>query len=105
MSLEQAAINAVPSSLDIDGVTNTLNDPTQILRILDRNNDGRITKEDLELLFEQFGINGMAAKVVSKYVFNQLDANGNGTIEASDLTNAGDILWSLLQKKQSSGGN
>ncbi|CAF4563983.1 unnamed protein product, partial [Rotaria magnacalcarata] len=30
----------------------------------------------------------MAAKVLSKYIFKQLDANGNGTIEPSDLVNA-----------------
>ena len=103
MSSEKEAINAMPSNTNMDSLFDTMNNPTQIFRILDKNNDGRITKEDLQLLLEQFGINGMAATILSKYIFNQLDANDNGIIETSDLANAGNILWNLLQKKQNSG--
>ncbi|CAF2713412.1 unnamed protein product [Rotaria sp. Silwood2] len=104
MSFEQDAINAIPSNIDINNISDRLNDPTQIFNMLDKNNDGQITKEDLKLLLEQFGINGMAANILSKYIFQQLDSNNNGIIETNDLANAGNILWSLLQKKQNSGG-
>jgi Ca2+-binding EF-hand superfamily protein len=103
MPSEQEAIHAIPSDIDINGISNALNDPSQVFRMLDKNNDGRVTKEDLELLLTQFGLNGMAANILSKYLFNQLDANHNGTIEISDLANAGNILWNLFQKKQNSG--
>jgi len=104
MVSEQEAVHAIPSDFDVNGASNALNDPTQILSMLDKNHDGRVTKEDLELLLTQFGIKGTAANVLSKYLFNQLDANHNGTLEASDLANAGNILWNLLQKKQNSSG-
>ncbi|CAF1474224.1 unnamed protein product [Rotaria magnacalcarata] len=79
-----------------------LGDPAQLFQLLDKNNDGRITKEDLQLLLERFGVPGAASNSVSKYIFQQLDANHNGIIETSDLANAGNILWNLLKKKQSS---
>ncbi len=104
MSYEQEAIDAVPSDVDINGISNTFNNPTQIFRMLDKNNDGHVTQEDLQLLLTQFGINGMPANILSKYIFKQLDGNNNGTIDSSDLANAGNILRSLLQKKQNSGG-
>ena len=100
MSSAQEAANAIPSSFDSAGLSNALNNPTQIFSMLDKNNDGRVTKEDLAKLLEQFGVNGMAAKVLSSYLFKQLDANGNGTIEPSDLTHANGLLNSLLKMKQ-----
>lgn len=103
MPSEKEAIHAIPSDVDINGIADTLNNPTQIFNMLDKNNDGRITNDDLQVLLTQFGVNGMAANILSKYVFKQLDANNNGTIDASDLANAGNILWSLLEKKQNSG--
>lgn len=104
MSSEREAIKAIPSDVDINGITDTFNNPAQIFGILDKNNDGKITNVDLELLLSQFGVQGMAATILSKYLFNQLDANNNGTIDISDLANAGHILWSLLEKKQNAGG-
>jgi Ca2+-binding EF-hand superfamily protein len=104
MPSEQEAIDAISSNVDINGISDTLNNPTQIFRMLDKNNDGHITNEDLRLLLEQLGINGMAANILSKYIFNQLDGNNNGTIDANDLANAGNILWNLLERKQNSGG-
>lgn len=103
MVSENDAVDAIPSDVDINGISNTFNNPTEIFNMLDKNNDGRITNEDLQILLQQFGVNGMAANILAKYIFNQLDANKNGTIDASDLANAGNILWSLLQKKQNSG--
>jgi Ca2+-binding EF-hand superfamily protein len=104
MPSEQEAIDAISSNVDINRISDTLNNPTQIFRMLDKNKDGRITNEDLRLLLEQLGINGMAANILSKYIFNQLDANNNGTIDVSDLANAGNILWNLLERKQNSSG-
>jgi hypothetical protein len=100
MPSAQEAANAIPSSFDIGGLSNALGNPTQIFRMLDKNNDGRVTKEDLAKLLEQYGVNGMAAKVLSSYLFKQLDANNNGTIEPSDLTHANGILTNLLKMKQ-----
>ncbi|CAF1002259.1 unnamed protein product [Rotaria sordida] len=99
MSSEQEAIDSIPSDIDINNISDGFNNLTQIFHMLDRNNDGRITKEDLQLLFEQFGINGTAANTLSKYIFQLLDRNNNGEIETSDLVNVGNILWNLSQKK------
>lgn len=103
MSSAHEAANALPSSFDVAGLSDAFKNPTQAFNMLDRNGDGRVTKEDLQGLLEQFGVNGMAAKVLSKYIFKELDANGNGTIEPSDLTHANGILTKLLKMKQSGG--
>lgn len=103
MSSAQDAANALPSNFDMGGLSNALSNPTAVFNMLDKNDDGKVTKEDLAKLLEQFGVNGMAAKCLSSYLFKQLDANGNGTIEASDLTHANGILNSLLKMKQSGG--
>jgi len=105
MSSAHEAANALPSNFDVGGLTNAFSNPAQAFRMLDKNNDGRVTNEDLQVLLQQFGVNGMAAKVLAKYIFKQLDANGNGTIEPSDLTHANGILSSLLKMKQSGGAN
>lgn len=105
MSHAHEAANALPSNFDVNGLTNAFSNPAQAFRMLDKNNDGRVTKEDLQILLEQFGINGMAAKILAKYIFKQLDANGNGTIEPSDLTHANGILSSLMKMKQSGGAH
>ncbi len=105
MSSAHEAANALPSNFDVGGLTNAFSNPAQAFRMLDKNNDGRVTNEDLQVLLQQFGVNGMAAKILAKYIFKQLDANGNGTIEPSDLTHANGILSSLLKMKQSSGAH
>jgi Ca2+-binding EF-hand superfamily protein len=105
MSSAHEAANALPSNFDLGGLTNAFSNPAQAFRMLDKNNDGRVTNEDLQVLLQQFGVNGMAAKILAKYIFKQLDANGNGTIEPSDLTHANGILSSLLKMKQSGGAH
>jgi Ca2+-binding EF-hand superfamily protein len=104
MSSAHEAAQALPSSFDMAGLTNAFSNPTQAFRMLDQTGDGRVTKEDLQLLLQQFGIPSMAAKVLSKYFFKELDANGNGTIEPGDLTHANGILSRLMSMKQSGGG-
>lgn len=104
MSTEREAAKVIPSDIDINGITDAFSNPAQIFGMLDKNNDGKITNTDMELLLSQYGIQGMAASILAKYVFNQLDANDNGTIDVSDLANAGNILWTLLQKKQQHAG-
>lgn len=103
MSSAQEAADALPSNFDLGGLTSAFNNPARLFSILDKNNDGRITKKDLEMLLTEFGVNGMAAKVLASYLFKQLDANNNGTIEMSDLTNANGIIHSLLRMKSSGG--
>lgn len=105
MSSAHEAANALPSNFDLNGLSDAFSNPMQAFRMLDNNGDGKITKEDLQVLLQKFGINGMAAKVLSKYIFKQLDANGNGTIEPSDLTHANGILSSLMKMKESGGAH
>lgn len=105
MSSANEAADALPSSFDMGGLSNAFSNPKQAFQMLDKNGDGRVTKDDLQILLQQFGINGMAAKILSKYIFKQLDANNNGTIEPSDLTHANGILSSLMKMKQGGGGH
>ena len=105
MPTSREAAHALPSNFDMSGLTNAFSNPAQAFSMLDKNGDGRVTKEDLQKLLQEFGINGMAAKVLSKYIFKQLDANGNGTIEPSDLVHANGILASLSKMKQEGGAH
>lgn len=100
MSSEDEVIDAIPPNIDINQISDTLNNPVQIFRMLDKNNDGRVTNEDLQLLLQQSGIKGTASKMLSKYIFQLLDRNHNGVIEASDLVDVGRIIGDLLEKKQ-----
>ena len=72
MSSEQDVANQIPSSFDISGLSNAFSNPTEAFRMLDKNGDGRVTKEDLQILLEQFGIKGLAAKVLAKYLFQAI---------------------------------
>lgn len=99
MSSEEEAASQLPSSFDVHGLNNALGNPREAFRMLDKNGDGRVTTEDLQILLEQFGIKGMAGKVVAKFIFKQLDADRSGTIEPSDLVHAKGILTKLLQTK------
>lgn len=105
MSSEHEAANALPTSFNAQGLSDALSNPTQAFRMLDKNGDGRVTKEDLEILLQQFGINKMGAKVLAKYIFKELDANGNGTIESADLVHANGLVSKLLKMKQSGGAH
>ena len=71
MSSAHEAAEALPSNFDTHGLSNALSNPTQVFQMLDKNGDGKVTVEDLKLLLEQFGIPGMGAKVLAKYLFKQ----------------------------------
>ncbi|CAF1031038.1 unnamed protein product [Didymodactylos carnosus] len=100
MSSAQEAANALPSNINTSALQGAFSNPMQLMSMLDKNGDGKITKEDLELLLKQFGINGTAAKVLAKYLFKQIDANKNGIIEPSDLVQASGLLLNLFELKQ-----
>ncbi|UJR13974.1 hypothetical protein I4U23_000977 [Adineta vaga] len=103
MSYEQEAANALPSKFDVAGLKNAFSNPTEAFRMLDKNGDGRVTKEDLQLLLQQHGVKGIAAKLLAKAIFKKLDADKNGTLEPSDLTHANGILNSLMKMKSNDG--
>lgn len=103
MSSEEEVANELPSFFDSEGLSRALKNPTQAFQLLDKNGDGKVTTEDLRILLEQFGIKGMAGKVVAKFIFKKLDADHSGTIEPSDLTNADGILMKLFSMKKSQG--
>lgn len=105
MSDATEAARALPGDFDVTGLSGAFNNPTAVLQMLDKNNDGRVTKDDLELLLQQFRIQKPIAKIIAKYMFKELDANGNGTLEASDLTHANGILTRLMKMKPSGGAH
>ena len=100
MSSEQEIAKALPSNFDASGLSQAFSNPTEAFKLLDKNGDGRVTVEDLQLLLEQFGIKGFVGKAMAKLIFKKLDADKSGTIEPSDLTHANGILTSLLQMKK-----
>ncbi|CAF2911568.1 unnamed protein product [Rotaria sp. Silwood2] len=100
MSSEREAADALPSSFDVGGLSNAFTNPTEAFRMLDQNGDGRVTEADLTILLEKFGIKGLSAKVLAKFIFKNLDADRSGSIEPSDLTHANGILSSLLNMKK-----
>jgi Ca2+-binding EF-hand superfamily protein len=99
MSSEKEVADQLPSNFDVSGLSSAFSNPEQAFRLLDKNGDGRVTKEDLKLLLEQFGIKGIPAKVLAKFIFKRLDADGSGAIEPSDLTHANGILSAILKTK------
>ncbi|CAF0902224.1 unnamed protein product [Adineta ricciae] len=103
MPSEQDAANALPSEFDVAGLKKAFSNPVEAFRALDQNGDGRVTKEDLQLLLERFGVKGVAAKLLAKVIFKKLDADKSGTLEPSDLTHAEGILTSLLKMKKQGG--
>ncbi|CAF1144020.1 unnamed protein product [Rotaria sp. Silwood1] len=100
MSSEREVADALPSNFDTNGLSNAFKNPAQAFRMLDQNGDGRVTEADLKILLEKFGIQGVSAKVLAKFIFKKLDADRSGSIEPSDLIHANGILTSLLQMKQ-----
>jgi Ca2+-binding EF-hand superfamily protein len=97
MSSEQDVADTLPTNFDNDGLLKAFNNPPEALLMLDKNGDGRVTKEDFQLLLEQYGIKGFAGKTSSKFIFKQLDTDGSGTLESNDLTHANGILAGLLK--------
>jgi hypothetical protein len=81
ISSEQEVASAMPSNFDMGRLSQAFTNPTEIFRILDKNGDGRVTK-------------------LAKFIFKKLDADGNGSLEPSDLTHANGILSSILKMKK-----
>ena len=60
------------------------NDPREIFKKLDRNQDGHIHKNEIEMTFTylgQFYSNGSDATLI----FNELDLNKNGFVEPTEI--------------------
>ena len=104
MSTEDEVANEMPDEFDSAGLSAALKNPAQAFQMLDKNGDGKVTTEDLRMLLENFGIKGMAGKVLAKFIFKKLDADRSGAIEPSDLMHADGILMALLKTKKSKSG-
>jgi hypothetical protein len=100
MTSPEEAMNAIPLNFDMNRLTDTLEDQTQVLHMLNKDRDGRVTEEDFKILLEQFDIKDENADILSKFVFNELGANANGSLDTNDLANAGNIIWHLFEKKK-----
>ena len=64
---------------------------------LDKNGDGKITVEDVEILLKEMGL-GSVSKHLSRAIFNVVDANHNGQLDFQDLV----ALMSILKRLSSS---
>lgn len=57
-----------------------------MFREMDKNGDGRITKEELELALIQLGERPSSSKIEA--IINQIDTDGNGCIEIDEFLQA-----------------
>lgn len=64
---------------------------------MDKNGDGKITVEDVEILLKEMGL-GFVSKHLARAVFNIVDANHNGQLDFRDIL----ALTSLLKRLSSS---
>ena len=64
---------------------------------LDKNGDGKITVEDVEILLKEMGL-GSVSKYLSRAIFDIVDANHNGQLDFQDLV----ALMSILKRLSSS---
>ncbi|CAF0982112.1 unnamed protein product [Rotaria sordida] len=55
-----------------------------LLKSLDKNGDGKITIEDIQLLLQGLGL-GSVSPHVSKALFKAVDKNGNGVLDLTDV--------------------
>lgn len=58
----------------------------EMFREMDKNGDGRITKEELELALIQLGERPSSSKIEA--IINQIDTDGNGCIEIDEFLQA-----------------
>ena len=64
---------------------------------MDKNGDGKITVEDVEILLKEMGL-GFVSKHLSRAMFNIVDTNHNGQLDFRDLL----ALTSLLKRLSNS---
>ncbi|CAF2611038.1 unnamed protein product [Rotaria sp. Silwood2] len=69
----------------------------QMYKSLDKNGDGKITVEDVEILLKEMGL-GFVSKHLARAVFDIVDTNHNGQLDFRDLL----ALTSLLKRLSSS---
>ncbi|CAF1003148.1 unnamed protein product [Rotaria sp. Silwood1] len=69
----------------------------QMYKSLDKNGDGKITVEDVEILLKEMGL-GFVSKHLARTLFNIVDTNHNGQLDFRDLL----ALTSLLKRLSSS---
>lgn len=64
---------------------------------MDKNGDGKITVEDVEIILKQMGL-GFVSKYLARTLFNIVDANHDGKLDFRDLV----VLASLLKRLSAS---
>ncbi len=64
---------------------------------MDKNGDGKITVEDVEIILKEMGL-GFVSKHLARAIFNIVDTNHNGQLDFRDLI----ALTALLKQLASS---
>lgn len=67
---------------------------------MDKNGDGKITVEDVEILLKEMGL-GFVSKHLARALFDIVDTNRNGQLDFRDLL----ALTSLLKSISNSSSN
>ena len=67
---------------------------------MDKNGDGKITVEDVEIILKELGL-GFVSKPLARSIFDLVDTNHNGQLEFGDLV----ALVSILKQLSSSSSN
>lgn len=74
------------------------------LKKLDRNGDGKVTIEDIELLLQGLGLGSVSGNV-SKALFKAVDRNGNGELDLPDVMALAAIVNKLVGRFGAQGVN
>ncbi|CAF1298414.1 unnamed protein product [Didymodactylos carnosus] len=72
----------------------------QLYKTFDKNGDGKITVEDVQLLLQEIGF-GFVSKHLAKALFDLVDLNRNGVLDFHDLIALTSILKKVLNSKGS----
>ena len=71
------------------------------MKSMDKNGDGKITVEDVEILLKELGL-GFVSKHLARAIFDLVDTNHNGELEFRDLVALVSILKQLTSSSSSS---
>ncbi|CAF0993204.1 unnamed protein product [Adineta ricciae] len=85
----------------IGGAYQNIQQVQGLLKKLDRNGDGKITIDDIQLILQGLGL-GSVSTNVSKALFKAVDRNGNGELDITDVMALAAIV-SKLQTRFGSG--